>query len=692
MSSVTKHRVVDCSNGVSSMELDYKDVDDEDDPFLAFVDYASSLLLPEDEDGGGEGPDTAEDEAQTSGPSWNWIAARIMRTCIAYSSGVTAGILLSELSQAWSEQHRFRAPKKRPEIINQLKKNHKRTKLPNTVTVDSIYEKNFLNLSSVLEAVIVDIFVLPGTHIYMLTLGDFWSSNTIDLFMHRRYYDLVDPRNQILKKGREVFLTGCYLRTAREGSGSPRLLPTEYLVIILDDDQDDDAMVIAAQFCSDSFSSVSLQQAKNGVAYSLYARIESIGPLEAKGSAGNVQRRQVTLIDDDGVKLEFLLWGEQVVLANLLSVGSMLALDQPYVANSCESAMETSSDICLEYGSRTQLYLVPFVQHEEQVYVSSSQNRNQGSRLTLTAVDPTQGPKVSQVTLPCDALGSIDFSSYPFRTFVTDLGDKMTGISVYGVVTDIRCERSTTKAVFSMRIEDSTGSIWAKLHFVTSWSLGRLSPGHTVFISGLSSYTTNKKHFEIAWFENQVGSSFVNLSCLPALLNSSCLHKLSHLSDLSRNSSSTYVRASWYGQICRVRLDQVNQCHVNTGFAHSPCGRPAVNTSSEDLECSFCQCSCGSEVVRTFFLKIPVADETGKILGWCSGPTAAEMLQISSDEFCELPEEEQFMYPLSLENESFVVALVNSRRAGYGRGHCMDLEDDTVSWEITRAQNISNGG
>ncbi|CAN1806530.1 hypothetical protein LINPERHAP1_LOCUS24701 [Linum perenne] len=459
-------------------------------------------------------------------------------------------------------------------------------------------------------------------------------------------------------------------------------------------DQDDDAMVIAAQFCSDSFSSVSLQQAKNGVAYSLYARIESIGPLEAKGSAGNVQRRQVTLIDDDGVKLEFLLWGEQVVLANLLSVGSMLALDQPYVANSCESAMETSSDICLEYGSRTQLYLVPFVQHEEQVYVSSSQNRNQGSRLTLTAVDPTQGPKVSQVTLPCDALGSIDFSSYPFRellhlfevsqTFVTDLGDKMTGISVYGVVTDIRCERSTTKAVFSMRIEDSTGSIWAKLHFVTSWSLGRLSPGHTVFISGLSSYTTNKKHFEIAWFENQVGYSFVNLSCLPALLNSSCLHKLSHLSDLSRKSSSTYI--------CRVRLDQVNQCHVNTGFAHSPCGRPAVNTSSGDLECSFCQCSCGSEVVRTFYLKIPVADETGKILGWCSGPTAAEMLQISSDEFCELPEEEQFMYPLSLENESFVVALVNSRRAGYGHGHCMDLEDDTVSWEITRAQNITNGG
>lgn len=30
-------------------------------------------------------------------------------------------------------------------------------------------------------------FISPsGTNIYMLTLGDFWSSNTIDLYLHRR--------------------------------------------------------------------------------------------------------------------------------------------------------------------------------------------------------------------------------------------------------------------------------------------------------------------------------------------------------------------------------------------------------------------------------------------------------------------------------------------------------------------------
>lgn len=46
--------------------------------------------------------------------------------------------------------------------MNQLKEKYRRTKLPNTVSIDSIYERNFLSLSSVLETVIVDAFSLPG--------------------------------------------------------------------------------------------------------------------------------------------------------------------------------------------------------------------------------------------------------------------------------------------------------------------------------------------------------------------------------------------------------------------------------------------------------------------------------------------------------------------------------------------------
>ncbi|KAJ4839551.1 hypothetical protein Tsubulata_042787 [Turnera subulata] len=542
------------SNGDSFMDTDdqepqkqLQNVDEEGDPFLAFIDYARSVLCPGD--GEEDGCDTNGDGSSTdTGPGWSWIASRILKSCTAYSSGVTAAILLSDLYQAWSEQHRAGAPKKRPEIINQLKKKHKRTKLPSTVTIDSIYDKNFLSLSSVLEAVVVDTFVLPGTNIYMLTLGDFWSSNTIDLYLHRRYYDLVDPQNGILKKGREVFLTGCRLRTAREGCGRPRLLPTEYLVILLDEDQEYDELLIAAHFCSDSFSSISLKEANCGRSYSLYAKVESIKSMDFEAISGTVQRKQITLVDN-GTKLEFLLWGEQVLLANLFSVGSMLALDRPFISGSGESAIETSNKVCLEYGSATQLYLVPFILQEEQVFIPSTQNRYYGSRL-MSAGDPTQGPRPSQVTLPCDSQGSIDFRSYPFR-------------------------------------------------------------------------------------------------------------------------------------ICRVRLDQVD--HVDTTFSHSVCGHVVNKMPSGDIECSFCHCSCDEDIIRIFQLKITLADETAKIFAWCTGLTATELLQISPDEFCELPEEEQFMYPSSLENERFTVALVNSKRKDNGPAQRLTTDTDVVSWEITRA-------
>ncbi|KAF5797010.1 putative Cell division control protein 24, OB domain 2 [Helianthus annuus] len=620
-----------------------------DDPFVGFVDYAISVLSPPDED---------EDE-DANKPPWSWAWGRIIKTCRAYSSGVTPAILLSELSQAWAENQRgggyyYSQKKKKTKRPDQLQKN--RVKLPNTVTIDTIYDKNFLSFTTLLQVVILDVFLLPGTNFYMLTLGDFWSSNTIDLYLHRRFYDLADLKNGILKKGRELLLTGCYLRTTTRGSGRHlRLLPTEYLLIILDEDEDDDAMLLAAQFCSDSLASVSVDE---GVSYSLYARwIESIGSLEIQGS---LQKKQITLVDNDNFRIKFLLWGDQVVLANCFSVGSWLALDQPFVSSCMES-----EEICLEYGSVTQLYIVPFIRHEEQVSVASTQ----GSKKLTTAADSSQGPKVSQVTLPCDSRGAIDFSNYPFRLFVADLRDKMSNISIYGVVTDIKKpnipESSSTR--FSLRVEDPTGGIWANLHFVKSWSLGKISIGHTVYIAGLTCAAITKcQSIEVSWDEKDGGCLFVNLSCLPALLNSSCLHKASTLSDLSANT-----------HVCRIWLDQIEHCDVSLRYFHTSCGH--IATQNSGFECNFCGCDCNDDIVPGFHLKVTIADDTGKVLAWCTGHTAAELLQISPDEFFNLPEEEQMMYPSSLEHERFIVALVNSKQ-----GTVVE-EDDVSIWEITQA-------
>lgn len=78
------------------MDIDHRQ-EEEDDPFLALIEYARSVLWPEEEEEAGYDPD--EDRSETKGPGWSWIASRILKTCIAYSSGVTVAILLSDLFQ-----------------------------------------------------------------------------------------------------------------------------------------------------------------------------------------------------------------------------------------------------------------------------------------------------------------------------------------------------------------------------------------------------------------------------------------------------------------------------------------------------------------------------------------------------------------------------------------------------------------
>lgn len=86
----------DGAGGNSAMEFNPPRLqEEEDDPFLKFVDYARSVLAFEDE----EDYDPNVNGAETSAPGWSWIASRVLKTCIAYSSAVTPAILLSELSQ-----------------------------------------------------------------------------------------------------------------------------------------------------------------------------------------------------------------------------------------------------------------------------------------------------------------------------------------------------------------------------------------------------------------------------------------------------------------------------------------------------------------------------------------------------------------------------------------------------------------
>ncbi|KAF7068992.1 hypothetical protein CFC21_074684 [Triticum aestivum] len=585
--------------------------------FLEFVDYAISVITSS----GGDGSESPGAGPAPARPPWGWTVAQVLKSCRAYSSGVTAAILLSDLFQSWTEQRKSLTAKTKVEVTSLLNTRSKRRRLPTTVTIDSIHEKNFLSPKSVLEAVVIDVFVLPGTNIYMLTLGDMWSTSTIDLYLHRRYYNYIG-QHCILKKGREVVLTGCCLRTAVvEGSGHARILPTEYMVILLDEEKDEDAMLLAAQFCTYSFSSMMEEKSRNDVVYSFYARIEKIETLEPFGCT---ERKQIVLVDNDDEKIKFILWGEQVSLANLFSVGSMLALDSPYISNFAHNNHEEPQELCLEYGSATQVYLVPIAQHEEQAYVS-------------------------------------------------DLHGKMVGVSLFGTVTSV-CKVSTSGTTFYLEIEDATGVVLTKLIFTGHWSLGRVGVGHMVYISGLTCSLNKTNILEVSWSEKEPGSLFVNLSLLPALLNSTCLHNISLLSDLPHSANRTHI--------CRVRLDHIDCDSLKLSLFHNLCGY-VVDELPDGLQCSFCKVACQNGCTPGFQLHLTIADDSEKVFAWCVGQTAVEFLQIFPDEYMELPEDEQAMYLFTLQNESFTVAIANtSKRVD---GYAENAEALPV-WEIVRAQ------
>ncbi|KAJ6791431.1 Uncharacterized protein M6B38_244790 [Iris pallida] len=76
---------------------------DESDTFLSFVEHARSVLSSPDDRGLDSRGEPTVDE---SGSSWSWIASWILKTCIAYSSGVTSAILLSDLFQSTLEPRR----------------------------------------------------------------------------------------------------------------------------------------------------------------------------------------------------------------------------------------------------------------------------------------------------------------------------------------------------------------------------------------------------------------------------------------------------------------------------------------------------------------------------------------------------------------------------------------------------------
>jgi hypothetical protein len=90
-------------------------------------------------------------------------------------------------------------------------------------------------------------------------------------------------------------------------------------------------------------------------------------------------------------------------------------------------------------------------------------------------------------------------------------------------------------------------------------------------------------------------------------------------------------------QICRVRLDHIDCNSLKLSLFHNICGH-VVNEQPDGLYCSFCEVACQNGCTHGFQLHLTIADDSEKVFAWCLGQTAVEFLQISPDEYMELPE------------------------------------------------------
>jgi len=120
--------------------------------------------------------------------------------------------------------------------------------------------------------------------------------------------------------------------------------------------------------------------------------------------------------------------------------------------------------------------------HVTQVCVTLTQNRNQGPRL-LNTLDSSQEPKVSQVSLPCDSLGSIDFRDYHFR---------VSSPSITLLTYSFRC--FLNRICFLLFIFKNFNMV-AFLNFKWNWDIDLCSSSSTI----VQSYSTNPKRLRKSW-------------------------------------------------------------------------------------------------------------------------------------------------------------------------------------------------
>lgn len=330
-------------------------------------------------------------------PHWNWLCVKLLSLLSKYPSGITKTIILAEVQNSWAN-------------VNQLQ-GHNQGFKKRKISLDSVIEMRHIGHDAIVEVRVEAIKNVPGTHTKLAVLKNAGSNhskhqgrNSVEMYLHQKLYDI---ENVILKNGLHLRFTGCRLWKGGNVK-SPRLLPSENVVILLQGNEDSSFKTKFTSLKDILHEGMQPHYGKN-----VRVEVTDIGEEEVVHlqNGETSVKRTVYVVDCDDIHAKFCLWDEQLPLGNLFKEGDILAIWQPFVVP------EQNEGYILEYGPATLVYCI--LQDTGHEYVLS------------------QVSKSAPVSVAKDSHGMLDYSSYPERIYIADFRSDMANVTILAKIVKV---------------------------------------------------------------------------------------------------------------------------------------------------------------------------------------------------------------------------------------------------------------
>eukprot|EP00794_Sanderia_malayensis_P017639 gene17639-19394_t len=547
--------------------------------------------------------------------SWSSICKNILRILKNYPTGITKPVLLSELLLISNRPKHSLSKNVAVSLQDQ--------KLVTFKRILDIFETNQVELNSVLECFIKERVELEGSHTFIAKLAESnklidTDAKCIEMYLHQKIKCCEEIFND-----HPVLMTGLRLHKL-ENKGIYRLLPTEFIVPVLNYDKDKD--FIEAKF-STTIEGIHENDEIPHYAKNILVTIKEICPLETVHFPfrDSVHRSVVILSDRAANEIKLYLWDEKIFFVNLFNQGDTLLIEEPFLVNE-------NGDLRLEYGPATVFYIVPKVESTELV----------PSQLDNAAI--------SHVKMTVDR--KLDFSSYQVRFTSKDFKNNSINICFLCTVIELGKKKNFQENdhighSFPLTVEDEFGNCLINV-FDQSLTLHQsIYPGQMIFLENISVDDAGC-FFLKTWEDGHV----YNISSMKGYISSPCLYKLG-----TNFPIESHVIVD--GQISAI--SQGEYCKSYCIAVHSSCLGPVEETDDFEYHCPRCfssslefepgdtmdepsQSDVANLWIWRFSLQIHIETSSCKKETICCEPTeqfCQELLQVSSRDFSAMDRRKQ---------------------------------------------------